>query len=180
MLKRSLQTALILSPLFILFALPILQAQTPVSEDAKTRLNKQETLAQMTLISRLPQKQRENKISGIWLHQEAVKTPRSDFLFCMGFAYLGNHKAQACVADAYEKGLGIVEDLMEAYTWYAVALEYPISDAAAKQRIEENKERIKQKLVSVYPAPTDDELDDLVRKEKDRIAQYQEAAKKLK
>jgi TPR repeat protein len=46
---------------------------------------------------------------------------------------LGNYKAQRCVGSAYESARGIVEDLSEAYTWYATALENRIADKADEQ-----------------------------------------------
>ena len=90
------------------------------------------------------------------------KTPRSDFLFCVGLAYLGNYKAQAYLGSAYDNGRGIVMDPYESYVWYSVALQNASGDTETKQQFRKDRDRIKQTLVSVYPAPTDEELDELV------------------
>ena len=73
-------------------------------------------------------------------------------MFCTGLAYLGNAKAQACVAKAYETGLGVVEDLSEAYTWYALACESRIADAFAAQRVEETRDRVKTSAAVGLPS----------------------------
>ncbi len=108
------------------------------------------------------------------------KTARSDFLFCLGLAYRDNYKAQRCAAGDYENGIGIVEDLSEAYTWYAVALENPRIDESSKAKLEEDKERVKARLLSAYPHPSEDDLDDMVKTQKTRIAQYNQDAPKTK
>ncbi len=150
------------------------------SEDTKTRPNKQEILDLMMKIGRMPVRELNSKIDAIWQDIANSKSPRADFLFCLGLSYLGNYKAQKCTASAYEKGIGIVEDLSEAYTWDSVALENKIADKAAEEMIQADKERIKMTLLAAYPHPTEDDLDDLVRTQKTRIAQYQEDAKKAK
>jgi hypothetical protein len=175
MLKRLLITAIIALPLIVAAS-----AQEPAPEDARTRPNKQEILDLMIKSGRMPAKQQNARMDAIWQNASTSKTPRSDFLFCTGFAYLGNPKAQQCVGSAYENGRGIVEDLSEAYTWYAVALENKIADKAVAEKSEADKERVKERLLSAYPHPTEDDLDDLVRAQKTRIAQYQEDAKKVK
>ena len=169
--------------LMLMVALPLAIAtrgQEPASEDAKTRPNKQEILDLMITAGRMPAQQQSTRLDAIAKDASAGKTPRSDFLFCTGFAYLGNTKAQQCVASAYENGRGIVEDLSEAYAWYAVAFENKITDKAIAEKIEADKERVKERLLAAYPHPTEDDLNDLAGALKSRIAQYQEDVKKAK
>jgi hypothetical protein len=173
----------ILIVLTIALSLSCLQAtfaQEPASQSAKTRPNKQEIIDLMIQIGRMPAQQQSSKIDSLWQDFSVSKTPRSDFLFCMGMAYLGNYKAQRCVANAYESGSGIVEDQSEAYAWYAIALENKITDTTAAQKIEADKERVKTRLLSAYPHPTEDELDDLVRAQQTRMTQYRDDVKKPK
>jgi|WetSurSiteA1Bulk_404760.scaffolds.fasta_scaffold26257_2 TPR repeat protein len=175
MLKRLFLIAIIALPLAIATS-----AQEPSSEDAKTRPNRQEILDLMIKASRMPAQQQSARLDVIGKDSSAGKTPRSDFLFCTGFAYLGNPKAQQCVGSAYENGRGIVEDLSDAYTWYAVAIENKLTDKATAEKIEADKERVKERLLSAYPHPTEDDLNDLVGAQKSRIAQYLEDVKKAK
>jgi TPR repeat protein len=176
MVRRFILTAFIALP--ILFVHSALAAQA-ASEEVKSRPNKQE-IADLMLQNRLPGPQQNSKIDQILADQAGSKTPRSDFMFCTGLAYLGNAKAQACVAKAYEIGLGVVEDLSEAYTWYALACETRIADASEAQKMEETRDRLRLRLLSVYPHPTEEELDDQVNAQKTRIAQYQAEIKKIK
>jgi TPR repeat protein len=178
MLKRLLFTAMIVLPLTPAMGRAAQQESAIASQDAKTRLNEQEIIDLMVKINRMPRTQQDGRMDSIWKDQSGSKTPRSDFLFCMGLAHLGNRKAQVCVANAFEKGRGVVEDLMDAYTWYALALEDPILSKAMEQQAQEDIDRVKTKLLSSYPAPTDDDLEDLVKAQKNRIARYQEEAKK--
>jgi hypothetical protein len=156
------------------------QAPSAASEDAKTRLNKKEIIDLMLKIGRMPRAQQDSRIAQITKSPSDSKTPRSDFEFCMGLAYLGNYKAQACAANAFEQGLGTVQDLSDAYIWYVVALENPITDAATQKRLQEEKERITLKLRSNYPAPSDEELEELVSTEKNRLTDYRNEANKAK
>jgi TPR repeat protein len=177
MLKR------ILSFLTIAMSLVLLQtsrAQQSASENVRTRLNKQEIIDQMLKVGRMSAQQQNSRIDSLWQNASAGKTPRSDFLFCMGLAYLGNYKAQRCVASAYERGRGIVEDQSEAYTWYAVALQNKIPDQGNEQTIDADKERVENRLLAAYPHPTEDELDDMVSAQLTRLTQYQEDLKKVK
>ena len=91
-----------------------------------------------------------------------------------GFSFEG------CVAKAYENGIGVVEDLSEAYTWYALACQTGFADASEAQKAEENRDRVKQRLISAYPHPTEEELDDQVLAQKAKIAQYQAEIKKVR
>jgi hypothetical protein len=174
MLRKTLWTMLIALPL------TIAQAKAQDSEDTKTRPNKQEIIDLMVKTGTMPAQQQKSKIDSIRQDPSAGKTPRSDFLFCLGLAYLDDYQAQRCVGSAYEHGAGIVEDLSEAYAWYAVALGNKITDESARGTIEADKERVKTRLLSAYPHPTEDDLDDMERAQKTRIAQYQEDAKKAK
>jgi hypothetical protein len=180
MLNKILITALfaLSFPLCSLMA----AAQTPAaaSEETKTRLNKQEIIHLMLKIGQLPHTQQDSRIALIVKSQSDSKTPRSDFEFCIGLAYLGNYRARSCTAKAFERGLGIVEDLSDAYVWYVLALESPIDDAAARKHLEEEKERIIMKLRSKYPSPSDEELEDLVGAEKNRLTDYRTEVTKVK
>jgi TPR repeat protein len=155
-----------------------LRAQETSSEEPKTRPNKQEILELMTSAGRLPVAQQDARMDAIRQNAPAGKSARTDFLFCMGLAYLDNPKAQQCVGRAYENGRGIVEDLSDAYGWYAVALENKRADTALRETIEADKERVKDKLLSAYPHPTEDELEDLARAQISRIAQYRDDLKR--
>ena len=173
-MKKLLLTMLIALPL------TIAQPKAQESEDARTRPNKQETIDLMVKFGGMPAQQQKAKIASIMQNPSAGKTPRSDFLFCLGMAYLGNYEAQRCVGGAYENSRGVVEDLSEAYAWYAVALENTIPDEAAKGVIEADKERVKTRLLAAYPHPTEDDLDDMERAQKSKIEQYQEDVKKVR
>jgi TPR repeat protein len=166
----------------VMVALSIVPALAPaqgVSEDVKARPTKQDISEQMIAAGKISASQRDSRLDQI-LSGQPGKTPRSDFLFCLGSAYLGNYKAQRCLGKAYENGLGIVEDISEAYTWYALALENPGADKSAQTAMESDRDRVKMRLASSYPAPTDDDLDELVKAQKGRIAQYQSEVKKAK
>ena len=165
---------------FISLLLAFSQSTMAQSEDVIARLNKQEVIELMTQISRMPGQRQNERLAQILKDPAGSKTPRSDFTFCSGMAYLGNYRAQMCVGNAFEKGRGIVEDLSEAYTWYAVASENKNADAAEAQKAEAERDRVKDRLLAAYPHPTEDDLADQVNSQKDRIAQYQEQIKKAK
>jgi hypothetical protein len=148
-------------------------------EETKTRPDKQEITNQMIQIGRMSLQQRDSRVDQITGNQSVTKTPRSDFMFCVGLAYLGNYKAQTCVASAYENGRGVVEDLSEAYTWYFIAYEGQ-AQKPTEEKAQALMESVKNRLVSAYPHPTEDDLDDMVKAQKARIAQYQAEAKKIK
>jgi hypothetical protein len=160
---------------FIALLITLSQSMIAQSEDAKARLNKQEITDLMVQAGRMSGQQQNDKLAQILKDQAGSKTPRSDFSFCTGLAYLGNSKAQMCVGYAVEHGIGIVEDLSEAYAWYAIAAESQTSGEA-----EADRERVKERLVSAYPHPTEDDLADFVNSQKTRIAQYQDQIKKAK
>ena len=162
--------------LTIAMAVPLAAVCAQDSEEAKTRPNKQEIAGMMAKISRMSAQQQTSKIDTISL--SASKTPRSDFMFCTGLAYLGNYKAQKCLGEAYENGRGIVEDLSEAYTWYAIAADNKIPDKDAQEKLQAEKDRIENKLLAAYPHPTEDDLADMIKAQKSRIEQYQEDLKR--
>jgi hypothetical protein len=62
--------------------------------------------------------------------------------------------------------------------WYAIAQENTSADGAAKLAAQTDRDRVKSRLISTYPAPTDEDLDDLVKEQKSRILQYREEAKR--
>ena len=147
-------------------------------ESAKTRPNKQEIIDLMVQMRRMPAPQQDSRLEAILKNASASKTPRSDFLLCIGLAYLGNGRAQTCAGSAYENGRGVVEDLLDAYVWYAIAQENASADKEVEQFAQAARERVTKRLLSNYPSPTDEDLEDMVKAQKSRIAQYQEEAKK--
>lgn len=157
----------------IIVSILLLAALAAAQENVTTRPDKQETIEQMIAAGRLTKQQQSERLTAIMKDPAAGATPRSDFMFCTGLAYRGERTAQRCVAAAYEHGRGVVQDLMEAYAWYAVAAEGSEGDEAAADR-----ERVKSNLVSGYPFPSDNELDDAMTAQKSRIAQYQNEANK--
>ena len=120
----------------------------------------------MLQASRISAQEQNSKVTQILKDQADSKTPRSDFMFCTGLAYLGNYKAQICVGYAHENGLGIVDDLSQAYAWYELALGNQIADEADAKRAEADRDRVKERLLSAYPHPTEDDLADLVNAQK--------------
>jgi hypothetical protein len=142
------------------------------SENEQTRLSKDEITKLMIQVGRLAVPEQNSKMDRIWKDPFGSQTPRSDFLFCVGLAYLGNYKGQAYLGSAFENGRGIVRDSYESYVWYSIALDNPIDDEDAKQKIQKGRDRIKLALVSVYPAPSDQELKELVEAQKHRITEY--------
>jgi hypothetical protein len=152
----------------------------PASEDEKTRPGKEEITGSMIKSARLLSQQQDSQLNQILKNQSESKTPRSDFLFCIGLAYRGVGKAQTCVGKAYETGRGVVEDPIEAYIWYALALQNKLSAGAAEQSLQADKQRVRDKLQTAYPFPSDEELEDQLKAQQDRIAQYQSDFKKAK
>jgi TPR repeat protein len=173
MLKRYCSVAVLIFSLFLI-ALPA--QETAISQQDNTRPDKQDILSSINKAVQLPAMQQNDNLDVILKNASDPdsKTPRSDFLFCVGLAYLGNGKAQQCMGRAYEKGRGVVEDLMEAYTWFALSVDNHTTGSDAEL------ERVKTRLLSTYPAPTDEEFENQVSDLKSRISQYQAAAKKGK
>lgn len=128
-----------------------------LDEGAVTRPDDAEILEWMRFKGPMSAEERGSALEGILARMAAGggATPRSDFLTAAAFAHRGDGRAQYCLGLAYEKGLGVVEDLTDAYVWYALAARSGYAAAG------EARERVKTLLVSVYPAPTDEELDTL-------------------
>jgi TPR repeat protein len=168
MIRRLLLAAILLTAQ----AMAAEQGSAPSSEDVQTRPDRQEIIDLMIKSNRAPAQQRSERLNQL-LGQSESKTPRSDFLFCTGLAYLGDYKAQICVAKAYEAGRGVVEDGIEAYVWYSIA-------AAKDQKLEAEQERMKNKLQTAYPFPSDDDLEAQLNAQQSRIKQYQADMKKQK
>jgi hypothetical protein len=154
------------------------QGSSTISEDDKTRPDRTEIINSMVKSAGMSSQQQDSQLNRI-LKSES-KTPRSDFLFCLGLAYRGVGKAQTCVAKAYETGSGVVEDQIEAYIWYALALENKSSAGSTEQSLESEEQRIKTKLQTAYPFPSDEDLENQLKTQHDRIAQYQSDFKKAK
>ena len=178
MIKRVVLAAF--TVLIMIQAAAAQQGASPASEDEKTRPGKEEIIGSMIKSARMSSQQQDSQLNQILKNQSESKTPRSDFLFCIGPAYRGVGKAQLCVAKAYETGRGVVEDQIEAYIWYALALENKSSAGAAEQSLQADKQRLKDKLQTAYPFPSDEELEDQLKSLQDRIAQYQSDFKKEK
>ena len=152
-------------------------AQVPVpaeSEKDVYRPDKSDIIAWMNQASKMP----------AILHSESVdaalkgimfsggKTPRSDFQLCVALAYLGNAKAQRCVGYAYEKGIGVVDDTLEAYIWFEIA------QSGGDEESKADAARVLLILNSAYPAPSEEELEVMTAEQKGKIAGYQKEIKK--
>jgi hypothetical protein len=171
-MNRVLYIALIMMIFFTLMPITLLgQDMSAVSEDEQTRLGKDEITKLMIQVERVPVVEQNRKMDLLWTDKAGDKTPRSDFLFCAGMAYMGNYKAQAYLGRAFEIGKGIVTDPYESYVWYSIALGNPIDDQEARQKIQSDRDRVKQSLVSVYPSPSDQELDELVKARKQEMTE---------
>jgi len=168
------QRKFFLTPIIALICIPTItigQEIKPASESEQTLLNKSEIIELMIQAGQMPGQQQEEKIDRLWA-SDTSKTPRSDFLYCTAFAYLDNYKAQACLGRAFEHGLGVVSDLTDAYVWYTIALEHSADDEDLKEKAAAGQTRVKMMLMSVYPSPSDFELEDLVKKQKGKIEEY--------
>ena len=164
--------AIIIILIVVLIPLTVVgQDLSAASENEKTRLSEDEITNLMIQVERLPVLEQNSKMDRIWKDPSGSRTPRSDFLFCVGLAYLGNYKAQAYLGSAFENGRGIVADNYESYVWYSMALNNVVDDEEAKPQIQEGRDRVKLALISVYPAPSDQELEELVEAQKNRITE---------
>jgi hypothetical protein len=143
------------------------QVSRSPSEGERADLAKDDITTLMIMVGRRPVVEQDRRMELIWTNLANSQTPRSDFLFCMGFAYLGNYKAQACLGNAYENGRGVQKDLADAYVWYSIALDNPIDDAANRQKIQADRDRTKRALLTGTPARTEKELDGLVKAQKE-------------
>jgi len=149
-------------------------AQVPAaSEKDIFRPDKSDIIDWMNQAARMPAAQQNEgadaALKGI--STSGSKTPRSDFQLCVGLAYLGNAKAQRCVAFAYEKGIGIIDDMLEAYAWFELAHGGGDAESAA------DATRVLLILNSSYPAPTEEELEILIADQKAKVAAYQKEIK---
>ena len=101
---------------------PITSAQA-VSETDVYRPDKNDIISWMNQASKISAAQQNEMVDAALknISGSGGKTPRSDFQLCLGLAYLGNAKAQRCAGSAYEKGIGIVDDTLEAYVWFELA-----------------------------------------------------------
>ena len=176
MFKQLLLTATITLSITLALNAATGQEIKPASESEQTLLNKSETIALMNQVKSMSSQQQKEKINQVWVTDTNSKTPRSDFLYCSAFAYLNDYKAQACLARAFENGRGIGSNLTDAYVWYTIALEHSINDAALKSDIESGQARVKTMLLSVYPAPSDFELEEAVKKQKEKVEEYRAEA----
>lgn len=152
----------------LVLGITVLTATAAASEDAKSRPDKNEIMEAMKKAAAMPAEQQSELVNAIAKRLSSSTTPRSDFMSCTGLAYLGNPAAQKCLAAAYEQGIGIVQDPMEAYVWYAIAQQNTPGESFPEV------ERLKLELVANYPAPSEEELEEMVHSQKARIAQYQE------
>ena len=127
----------------------------------------------MNQASKMPAAQQNERVDAALKSISASnsKTPRSDFQLCLSLAYMGNAKAQRCAALAYEKGIGIIDDTLEAYVWFELA--HSGGNAESKADVS----RIILILNSAYPAPTEEELETMVAEQKRRIAEYHKEIK---
>jgi TPR repeat protein len=125
-----------------------------VDEDAVTRPDDTEIVEWMGRTASMTEAERASALDAILARMTAGggETPRTDFMTCAALAHRGEGRAQYCVGQAYENGTGVVEDPTDAYVWYALAARAGYGAGA------EARERVKTLLVSVYPAPTDEEL----------------------
>jgi len=144
----------------------------PASEDEQYLLNKSEIVELIQKAVKITSQKRKEIIDRVWAEDKGSTTPRSDFLYSTAFAYLNDPKAQACLARAYENGTGIVSDLTDAYVWYTIALGAADNDMDLKKSLQAGQTRVKTTLVSVYPAPSDYELEDAVKQKLEQIEEY--------
>ena len=152
-----------------------MSAQIPAaSESDVTRPDKKEILDWMNQATKIPATQQDEKIATALKNISASDsaTPRSDFQLCVASAYLGNAKAQRCVGYAYEKGFGVVDDLMESHAWFTLASHGGDAESEA------DVARVTILLNSAYPAPSEEELEVQEKAQKEKIADYQKELKK--
>ncbi|NLT66885.1 MAG: hypothetical protein GXX84_09805 [Acidobacteria bacterium] len=155
------------STIALFLGITVLTATAAASEDAKSRPDENEIMEAMKKAAGMPAERQSELVNTIAKRLSSSTTPRSDFMSCTGLAYLGNPIAQKCLAVAYEQGIGIVQDPMEAYVWYAIAQQNTPGESFPEV------ERLKLELVANYPAPSEEELEEMVQSQKARIAQYQ-------
>jgi len=144
------------------------------SEKDVYRPDKKDIIVWMDQASKMPASQQNEKLDAALkgVSVSGSKTPRSDFQLCLGLAYLGNARAQRCVGYAYEKGIGIVDDPLEAFVWFTLAQSGGVAESRS------DVARMALVLNSVYPAPSEEELETMAAEQKVKIATYQKEVKK--
>ena len=149
-------------------------AQVPAVSETDIYLpDKNDVIAWMNQASKMSAAQQNERADAALenVSSSGGKTPRSDFQICLGLAYLGNAKAQRCIGYAYEKGIGVVNDMMEAYVWFEIA------HKGGDKKSEPEASRTLLILNSAYPAPSEDELERLTEEQEKKIAEYQKEVK---
>jgi TPR repeat protein len=171
MLERLL---LVITLIFSLITFAVAAQVPAASEKDVYRPDKNEIIALMNQASKMPAAQQNERADAALkgISTSGSKTPRSDFLLCMGLAHLGNAKAQRCVGFAYEKGIGVVDDMMEAYAWFELA------NGNGNAESKSDAARALLILNSAYPAPSEEELELMVTTQKRKNAEYQKEVKK--
>jgi len=171
MFIRSLLAVILI---FSTFALTVAAQVPAASETDVYRPDKSDIIAWMNLASGIPAVQQNERADAALknISDSGGKTPRSDFQLCVALAYLGNAKAQHCLGYAYEKGIGVVDDTLEAYVWFELAHGGGNAESAA------DASRVLLVLNSAYPAPSEEDLETMVAEQKGRIAEYQKEIKK--
>jgi hypothetical protein len=167
MAKRLLLTAMIALPLALMPKMAAGQASKSAPERERTELAKDDITTLMIMVGRRPVVEQDWRMERIWEDMAGSQTPRSDFFFCTGYAYLGNYKAQACLGNAYENGRGVQRHVADAYVWYSIALDNPINDEVDRQKIRAGRDRTKKVLLTGTPARTEKELDGMVKAQKE-------------
>jgi len=164
---------LALTLIFSIFTLTAAAQVPAVSETDVYRPGKTEIADWMNQMSKLPTEQQNEKTDAALkgISASSSKTPRSDFQLCAAMAFLGNAKAQRCVGYAYEKGFGVVDDMLEAYVWFVLAQKGGDSESAS------DVSRVLLILNSAYPAPSEEDLESMVDEQKRLINEYQKETK---
>ena len=171
MFERLLLAVILIFPVFSSAA----AAQAPATSETDVyRPDKNDIISWMNQALKIPAAQQNEMIDAALknISGSAGKTPRSDFQLCLGLAYLGNAKAQRCAGTAYEKGIGIVDDTLEAYVWFELAHSGGNAESGA------DVSRVILVLNSAYPAPSEEELETMAAEQKGKIAGYQKEVKK--
>jgi TPR repeat protein len=159
----------------LLFSAGVAAAQVPAASESDVFLpEKADILGWMAQASKLPAAEQDDKVSAALKNvaDSSGDTPRSDFQLCLALAYMGNAKAQRCAGYAYENGVGVVDDQLEARAWFAVASDGGDADSAGDEA------RVTLRLNSAYPAPSEEELEHQKAALKEKVAAYQKDLKR--
>ena len=171
MIKRLFLAVTLICLIFASFA----AAQVPAASETDIyRPDKKEIADWMTQMSKLPVAQQNERTDAALqnISTSSGKTPRSDFQLCAAMAFLGNAKAQRCVGFAYEKGFGVVDDMLEAYVWLEIAHKGGDKESASEVS------RVLLILNSAYPAPSEEELEAAVEEQERLIIEYRKEIEK--